>query len=79
MEALAKVTFDGPTGHVCLDTNRQAIGPNYVSEIQAGADGKPADNVIEKVDNVNQTLDLDGGMSNPASPSPSPGLSPSCP
>ena len=58
MEALAKVSFDGPTGHIALDQNRQAIGPNYVSEIQKGADGKLAAVVISKVDNVNQTLGL---------------------
>ncbi len=58
MQALAKVAFDGPTGHIALDQNRQAIGPNYVSEIQKGADGKLAAVVISKADNVNQTLGL---------------------
>lgn len=57
-EALAKVAFDGPTGHIALDQNRQAIGPNYVSEIQRGADGKLAAVVISKVDGVTQTLGL---------------------
>jgi branched-chain amino acid transport system substrate-binding protein len=58
MEALAKVEFDGPTGHIALDSNRQAIGPNYVSEIQKGADGKLAAVVIDKAENVPQTLGL---------------------
>jgi branched-chain amino acid transport system substrate-binding protein len=58
MEALAKVKFDSPTGPVSLDQNRNAIASNYVSEIQKGADGKLAANVISKVDNVNQTLGL---------------------
>ncbi len=57
-EALAKVKFDGPTGPISLDANRQAIGPNYVSEIQKGADGKLAAVVIKKVENVDQTLGL---------------------
>ena len=79
MEALAKVKFDGPTGPISLDANRQAIGPNYVSEIQKGADGKLAANVISKVDNINQTLDLEGGMSNPAFAQPVSRDFPSCP
>jgi branched-chain amino acid transport system substrate-binding protein len=58
MQALAKVSFNGPTGRVALDQNRQAIASNYVSEIQKGADGKLSANVISKVDNVNQTLGL---------------------
>jgi branched-chain amino acid transport system substrate-binding protein len=58
MEALAKVEFDGPTGHIKLDSNRQAIGPNYVSEIQKGADGKLAANVISKAENIDQTMGL---------------------
>ena len=79
MEALAKVKFDGPTGPISLDANRQAIGPNYVSEIQKGADGKLAANVISKVDNINQTLNLEGGMSNPAFAQPVSRDFPSCP
>jgi branched-chain amino acid transport system substrate-binding protein len=58
MEALSKTSFDGPTGHVALDQNRQAIGPNYVSEIQKGADGKLSAAVISKAENVTQTLGL---------------------
>ena len=58
MAALSKVSFDGPTGHIALDQNRQAIGPNYVSEIQKGADGKLAAVVIAKAENVTQTLGL---------------------
>ena len=58
MDALSRVKFDGPTGPVSLDQNRQAIASNYVSEIQKGADGKLASVVISKVDNVNQTLGL---------------------
>jgi branched-chain amino acid transport system substrate-binding protein len=56
--ALAKIKFDGPTGPISLDANRQAIGSSYVSEIQKGADGKLAAVVIKKVDNVDQTLGL---------------------
>jgi branched-chain amino acid transport system substrate-binding protein len=56
--ALALVEFDGPTGHIKLDQNRQAIGPNYVSEIQKGDDGKLNAAVISKAENVTQTLGL---------------------
>ena len=79
MEALGKVKFDGPTGAISLDTNRQAIAPNYVSEIQKGADGKLAAVVISKVDNINQTLNLEGGASNPAFAEPVSRDFPSCP
>ncbi len=58
MEALAKTAFDGPTGHISLDGNRQAIGPNYVTEVQKAADGSLSNNVISKAENVDQTLGL---------------------
>jgi len=58
MEALAKTKFDGPTGPISLDANRNAIASNYLSEIQKGADGKLAAVVIKRIDNVDQTLGL---------------------
>jgi branched-chain amino acid transport system substrate-binding protein len=58
MEALAKTKFDGPTGPISLDANRNAIASNYLSEIQKGADGKLAAVVIKRVDNIDQTLGL---------------------
>jgi len=77
MEALAKVEFDGPTGHIKLDANRQAIGPNYVSEIQLGADGKLAAVVISKAENIDQTLGL--GADSPYLAEPVSRDFPSCP
>jgi branched-chain amino acid transport system substrate-binding protein len=79
MEALAKVEFDGPTGHIKLDSNRQAIGPNYVSEIQKGADGKLAANVISKAEDINQTLNVEGGINNPLFAQPVSRDFPDCP
>lgn len=76
-EALAKIEFDGPTGHIKLDANRQAIGPNYVSEIQRGADGKLAAVVIKKAENVDQTLGL--GADNPYFAEPVSRDFPDCP
>jgi branched-chain amino acid transport system substrate-binding protein len=58
MEALAKVSFDGPTGKVSLDANRQAISANYVTEVQKDADGNLVNNVIAKAENIDQTLGL---------------------
>jgi branched-chain amino acid transport system substrate-binding protein len=58
MTALAKVAFDGPTGHVALDANRQAISSNYVTEVQKDATGNLQNNVIAKADNIDQTLGL---------------------
>ena len=79
MAALAKVEFDGPTGKISLDSNRQAIGPNYVSEIQKGADGKLAANVISKAENINQTLNVEGGIDNPLFAEPVSRTFPDCP
>jgi branched-chain amino acid transport system substrate-binding protein len=79
MEALAKVEFDGPTGKIKLDSNRQAIGPNYVSEIQKGADGKLAANVISKAEDINQTLNVEGGINNPLFAQPVSRDFPDCP
>jgi branched-chain amino acid transport system substrate-binding protein len=76
-EALAKVEFDGPTGHIKLDANRQAIGPNYVTEIQKGADGKLQSVVVQKVENVDQTLNL--GKDNPYFAQPVSRDFPACP
>lgn len=58
MAALAKTEFDGPTGHVKLDANRNAITSNYVTEVQKGPDGNLVNNVVTKAENVAQTLGL---------------------
>ncbi len=77
MAALAKVSFDGPTGHVSLDANRQAISSNYVTEVQKGADGNLQNVVISKADNVDQTLGL--GATSPFLAQPVSRDFPSCP
>jgi branched-chain amino acid transport system substrate-binding protein len=58
MAALATTQIDGPTGHITLDANRQAIGPNYVTEVQKDSSGNHVNNVVSKVDNIPQTLGL---------------------
>lgn len=77
MAALAKVSFDGPTGHVSLDANRQAISSNYVTEVQKAADGSLQNNVISKADNVDQTLGL--GANSPYLAQPVSRDFPTCP
>uniref|UniRef100_A0A7C2WEX8 ABC transporter substrate-binding protein n=1 Tax=Thermorudis sp. TaxID=1969470 RepID=A0A7C2WEX8_9BACT len=56
--ALAKVEFDGPTGHIALDKNRQAIANNYVTEVAEGPDGNLYNKLVKVVEGVNQTLGL---------------------
>jgi len=77
MTALSKVAFDGPTGHVSLDGNRQAISSNYVTEVQKAADGSLVNNVISKAENVDQTLGL--GADSPYLAQPVSRDFPSCP
>jgi branched-chain amino acid transport system substrate-binding protein len=76
-DALAKTSFDGPTGHISLDANRQAIGPNYVTEVQKAPDGSLQNNVISKAENIDQTLGL--GANSPYLAQPVSRDFPSCP
>lgn len=77
MAALAKVSFDGPTGHISLDANRQAIGSNYVTEVQKDASGNLVNNVVAKAENIDQTLGL--GATSPFLAQPVSRDFPSCP
>jgi len=56
--ALAKVEFDGPTGHIKLDKNRQAIANNFVTEVAEGPNGTLYNKLVKVVEGVNQTLGL---------------------
>jgi branched-chain amino acid transport system substrate-binding protein len=56
--ALAKVEFDGPTGRIKLDKNRQAIANNFVTEVAEGPDGNLYNKLVKVVEGVNQTLGL---------------------
>ncbi|MBE7186323.1 MAG: ABC transporter substrate-binding protein [Methylobacterium mesophilicum] len=58
-EALQNVQLDAPNGHIKLDANRQAIGTNFISEVQEGPDGTLVNKLVKKVADVNQTLGLD--------------------
>ncbi|WP_354004374.1 ABC transporter substrate-binding protein [Ramlibacter pallidus] len=55
-DALQKMVLKTPTGDVRLDSNRQAIGTTFITEVVKDAQGNLYNKVLAKVDNVNQTL-----------------------
>lgn len=57
-EALSKLELKGPTGTVKLDSNRQAIGTTFVTEVVKDAQGNLTTKVLRKVDNVEQSLGI---------------------
>jgi branched-chain amino acid transport system substrate-binding protein len=57
-EALQKMTLKGPTGDIKLDSNRQAIGTTFVTEVVKDAQGGLVTKVLRKVDNVEQLLGI---------------------
>jgi branched-chain amino acid transport system substrate-binding protein len=58
-EALAKLEIDAPNGKIKLDSNRQAIGTNFVTEVVDDGKGALFSKVVKVVPNVNQTLGYD--------------------
>jgi branched-chain amino acid transport system substrate-binding protein len=58
-EALAKLEIDAPNGKIKLDSNRQAIGTNFVTEVVDDGKGSLFSRVVKVVPNVNQTLGYD--------------------
>jgi len=56
---LAGLKLAGPTGTITLDSNRQAISPNFVVEVVQLADGNLGLKEMVKIENVNQTLGID--------------------
>jgi len=57
-EALTKLTLKGPTGTITLDQNRQAIGPNFITEVAKAPDGSFYNKVVSRVEKVDQRLNL---------------------
>lgn len=57
-EALSKMVLKTPTGDVRLDSNRQAIGTTFVTEVVKDAQGNLTTKVARKVDNVEQLLGM---------------------
>jgi ABC-type branched-subunit amino acid transport system substrate-binding protein len=59
-EALASIVLDdAPNGKISLDSNHQAIGTNFVTEVIDNGKGGLFSKVVEIVPNVNQTLGID--------------------
>jgi len=58
-DCLSSLELEAPNGKITLDENRQAIGPNYVTEVVVGADGNLVNKVVNVVPEVNQTLNID--------------------
>ena len=76
-EALTKLQLKGPTGTITLDQNRQAIGPNFITEVAKAPDGSFYNKVVSRVEKVDQRLNLSqaefdkmgiGTRDNPACP-----------
>lgn len=57
-EALQKMVLKTPTGDVRLDSNRQAIGTTFVTEVVKDAQGNLFNKVVRKVDNIDQMLGM---------------------
>lgn len=57
-EALQKMVLKTPTGDVRLDSNRQAIGTTFVTEVVKDSQGNLSTKVARKVDNVDQLLGM---------------------
>lgn len=55
---LSALDWEAPNGNIKLDANRQAIGTNFITEVQEQPDGSLANNLVKTVDSVNQTLGL---------------------
>ena len=56
--ALNTLELDAPNGKITLDSNRQAIGTNFVTEVVQLDDGNLATQLVRKIDGVEQTLGL---------------------
>ncbi|WP_326535382.1 ABC transporter substrate-binding protein [Pseudorhodoferax sp.] len=57
-DALQKLVLKTPTGDVRLDSNRQAIGTTFVTEVVKDAQGNLSTKVAKKVDNIDQLLGM---------------------
>ena len=58
-ETLASTVLDAPNGKISLDSNRQAIGTNFVTEVVDDGKGGLFSKVVEVVPDVDQTLGMD--------------------
>ncbi|MGD0565031.1 MAG: ABC transporter substrate-binding protein [Roseiarcus sp.] len=58
-EALSSLVLDAPNGQIKLDSNRQAIGTSFVTEVIDDGKGTLLSKVVAVVPNVSQTLGYD--------------------
>ncbi|WMS42861.1 ABC transporter substrate-binding protein [Acuticoccus sp. MNP-M23] len=58
-QCLSSIELDAPNGKITLDDNRQAIGSNFVIEVIEGDDGNLATKMVNKVDGITQTLNME--------------------
>ncbi|MEM8811743.1 MAG: ABC transporter substrate-binding protein [Pseudomonadota bacterium] len=58
-QCLANLEINAPNGKISLDSNRQAIGTNFVTEVVEQPDGTLLNQLVKKIENVNQTLGMD--------------------
>ena len=56
--ALSKLKLQTPLGVVSLNENRQASGSVFITEVSANADGSLSNKMVDRVDNVTQTLGM---------------------
>ncbi len=57
-DALQNLKLKTPTGEVTLDSNRQAIGTTFITEVVKDEKGNLFNRVVSKVDNVEQMLGM---------------------
>ena len=58
-EVLASLVLNAPNGQMKLDSNHQAIGQSFVTEVVKDKNGDLINKVVKVVPNVNQTLGFD--------------------
>jgi ABC-type branched-subunit amino acid transport system substrate-binding protein len=58
-ETLNTLVIQAPNGEIKLDSNRQAIGTNFVTEVVDDGKGNLFSKVVAVIPNVNQTLGYD--------------------
>ncbi len=58
-QCLSTLELDAPNGKITLDSNRQAIGTNFVTEVVELDDGTLTNKLVSIQENVNQTLGMD--------------------
>ncbi len=58
-DCLTALKLEAPNGNIRLDSNRQAIGENYVYELEKHADGTLSTRMVKRVEEVSQSLGAD--------------------